>query len=63
MIQAPSGNHSNGAGVIENGIDLMRGSELNRALAFTGMEREHLPVWDANQPWEHARSADDRSRK
>jgi serine/threonine protein kinase/Tfp pilus assembly protein PilF len=26
--------------VIENGIDLMRGSELNRALAFTGMERE-----------------------
>jgi serine/threonine-protein kinase len=26
--------------VIENGIDLMRGSDLNRALAFTGMERE-----------------------
>src|SRR5437016_4340324 len=39
-VQAPSGNHSNGTGVIENGIDLMRGSELNGALAFTGMERE-----------------------
>ena len=25
-VQAPSGNHSNGTGVIENGIDLMRGS-------------------------------------
>src|SRR5467141_2463752 len=39
-MQAPSGNHSNGTGVIENGIDLTRGSELNGALAFTGMERE-----------------------
>src|SRR5439155_11970875 len=39
-VQAPSGNHSNGTGVIENGIDLTRGSELNRAFAFTGMERE-----------------------
>src|SRR5678816_2066540 len=39
-VQAPSGNHSNGTGVIENGIDLIRGSDLNRALAFTGMERE-----------------------
>src|SRR5437899_11417545 len=39
-VQAPSGNESNGTGVIENGIDLMRGSELNGALAFTGMERE-----------------------
>src|SRR5437868_13157935 len=39
-VPAPSGNHSNGTGVIENGIDLMRGSDLNRALAFTGMERE-----------------------
>src|SRR5204863_86858 len=39
-VQAPSGNHSNGTGVIENGIDLMRGSDLNRALTFTGMERE-----------------------
>src|SRR5437016_2148448 len=38
--QAPSGNPSNGTGVIENGIDLMRGSDLNRALRFTGMERE-----------------------
>ena len=28
-MQAPSGKHSNGTGVIENGIDLMRGSELN----------------------------------
>ncbi len=39
-VQAPSGNHSNGTGVIENGIDLIRGSDLDRALAFTGMERE-----------------------
>src|SRR6266478_8192573 len=39
-VQAPSGNHSNGTGVIENGIGVMRGSELNRALAFTGMEPE-----------------------
>ncbi|MFZ3373994.1 MAG: serine/threonine-protein kinase, partial [Chthoniobacterales bacterium] len=39
-MQAPSGNHSNGTGVIENGIDLTRGSDLDRALAFTGMERE-----------------------
>src|SRR5258705_6412990 len=39
-VQAPSGKHSNGTGVIENGIDLMRGSELNEALAFSGMERE-----------------------
>src|SRR5438067_402011 len=39
-VQAPFGNHSNGTGVIENGIDLTRGSDLNGALAFTGMERE-----------------------
>src|SRR5438128_1830000 len=39
-VQAPSGNHSNGTGVIENGIDLTRGSELNGAFPFTGMERE-----------------------
>jgi serine/threonine protein kinase/Flp pilus assembly protein TadD len=39
-VQAPSGNHSNGIGVIENGIDLMRDSDLDRALAFTGMEPE-----------------------
>src|SRR6266516_3609404 len=39
-VHAPSGNHSNGSGVIENGIDLTRGSDLNRALAFTGMKRE-----------------------
>src|SRR5438105_1438933 len=39
-VQAPSGNHSNGTGVIENGIDLTRGSDLNRGLTFTGMERE-----------------------
>src|SRR6266404_9537930 len=39
-VQAPSGNHSNGTGVIEHGIDLTRSSDLNRALAFTGMERE-----------------------
>src|SRR5881275_3674314 len=39
-VQSPSGNHSNGTGVIENGIDLTRGSDLDRALAFTGMEPE-----------------------
>src|SRR4051794_29063329 len=39
-VQAPSGNNSNGTGVIENGIDLIRGSDLNRALGFIGMERE-----------------------
>src|SRR5882724_5038457 len=39
-VQAPFGSHSNGSGVIENGIDLIRGSDLNRALAFTGMEPE-----------------------
>src|SRR5437588_1869609 len=39
-VQAHSGNHSNGTGVIENGIDLTRGSDLNRALAFIGMEPE-----------------------
>src|SRR6184192_2263477 len=39
-VQATFGQHSNGTGVIENGIDLMRGSELNGALAFTGMEPE-----------------------
>src|SRR6266403_447011 len=39
-VQAHSGNHSNGTGVIENGIDLTRGSDLNRAFVFTGMERE-----------------------
>ena len=40
VAHAPSGSHSNGAGVIENGIDLMRGSDLNRVFAFTGMEPE-----------------------
>src|SRR6184192_301268 len=39
-VQATFGQHSNGTGVIENGIDLTRGSGLNRALAFTGMEPE-----------------------
>ena len=39
-VQAPSGNYSNGTGLVENGIDLMRGSDLNRAFAFTGRERE-----------------------
>src|SRR5712672_1491481 len=39
-VQAHSGNHSNGAGVIENGIDPTHSSDLNRAFAFTGMERE-----------------------
>ena len=62
-VQALSGDHSNGTGVIENDIDLTRGSDLNRALAFTGMEREHLPVWNANQPSGHVRSAVYRSRK
>src|SRR5438128_2701234 len=41
-VQAHSGNHSNGTGVIENGIDLTRSSDLNRAFAFTGMEREPI---------------------
>src|SRR5260370_3040907 len=39
-VQAPSGNDSNGTGVIENGIDLTLVPELNRRLAFTGMEPE-----------------------
>src|SRR5438477_12947854 len=39
-VQAHSGNHSNGTGVIENGIDLTRSSDLTRAFAFTGMEPE-----------------------
>src|SRR6266404_5459658 len=39
-VHAPSGKHSNGTGLIENGIDLTRGSDLNGALAFTGMEPE-----------------------
>jgi len=39
-VQARSGNHSNGTGVVENGIDLTRGSELSESLAFTGMEPE-----------------------
>jgi len=38
-VQTASGKHSNN-GVIENGIDLIRGSGLNRAHAFAGMERE-----------------------
>src|SRR2546430_6357890 len=39
-MQAPFGNHSNGTDVIENGIDLTLVPELNRRLAFTGMEPE-----------------------
>src|SRR5206468_8827886 len=39
-VQAHSGNHSNGTGVIDNGIDLTRSSDLTRAFAFTGMELE-----------------------
>src|SRR5438067_4341289 len=39
-VQAHSGNHSNGTGMIENGIDPTRSSDLKRAFAFTGMERE-----------------------
>src|SRR4029077_6448978 len=39
-VQAPSGMQLNGTGVIENGIDLIRGSDLDRALGFTVMERE-----------------------
>src|SRR5438270_2225869 len=39
-VQAHSGNHSNGTGVIENGIDLTRSSDLTRPFAFTGMQRE-----------------------
>jgi serine/threonine protein kinase/Flp pilus assembly protein TadD len=40
QAQASSGSRSNGTGVVENGIDLTRDLESNRALAFTGMERE-----------------------
>ena len=39
-VQAPFGNHPKDGGVIENGIDLMRGSDLNGVFAFSGMERE-----------------------
>src|SRR6266567_5221943 len=39
-VQVLSGSHSNGTDMIENGVDLMRGSDVNRALAFTGMEPE-----------------------
>jgi serine/threonine protein kinase/tetratricopeptide (TPR) repeat protein len=34
-VQAPSGNHSNGTGVIERGIDLQPRPELNKSIAFT----------------------------
>jgi serine/threonine protein kinase/Flp pilus assembly protein TadD len=34
-VQALSGNHSNGTGVIENGTDLLCGPELNKPIAFT----------------------------
>ncbi len=43
VVGTSNGNGStrgDGAGVIEKGVDLIRGSDLNRALAFTGMERE-----------------------
>jgi TolB-like protein len=39
-VQAASGNHSNGTDVIENGVDLTRGSELDGALASTVMDTE-----------------------
>jgi serine/threonine protein kinase/tetratricopeptide (TPR) repeat protein len=34
-VQALSGNHSNGTGVIKRGIDLVRRPELNKSIAFT----------------------------
>src|SRR5260370_24643056 len=34
-VQAPSRTHSNGTGVIENGIDPIRASGLHNALEFT----------------------------
>src|SRR6266536_2393565 len=34
-VQAPSGNHSNGTGVIKRGIDLLPRPELNKSIAFT----------------------------
>ncbi len=43
------------AGVINDGIDLWHEPELNKFIAFT--------VWNLNQAWARARSADDRSRK
>jgi serine/threonine protein kinase len=39
-VQGPFENHSNGTDVIEHSIDPMRDSELNRTLAFGGLERE-----------------------
>src|SRR5882724_10698607 len=39
-VQATFGQHSNGTGVIKNGLDLIRRSELDREFAFTGMEPE-----------------------
>ena len=47
---------NDGAGVIENGIDLLRGSELNR------VARIYRYGTRPNR-WRRARSADDRSRK
>ena len=35
-VQALSGNHSNGTGVIKRGIDLLPRAELNKSIAFTG---------------------------
>src|SRR6202035_2027870 len=34
-VRAPSGNHSNGPGVIKRGIDLLPRPELNKSIAFT----------------------------
>src|SRR5882757_9602631 len=39
-VQATFGQHSNGTGVIENGLDLIRRSESDSEFAFTGMEHE-----------------------
>ena len=39
-VHAPFGNHSNGTGLIENGIDRLRKSELNKSSTLSRMERE-----------------------
>ena len=50
-MQAPSGNHSNGTGVIENGIDLMRGSSMfSTSIAIAAnMGAPSIGSWTMNE--------------
>jgi len=50
-VQAPSGNHSNGTGVIENGIDLMRGSSMfSTSIAIAAnMGAPSIGSWTMNE--------------